>query len=104
MGIALSVMRGERVPGARWLVRDSLLAQALTLYEASLHACGHPVWESMDPANEGHWVAPLPMRCHACTAVTQQVKNYEKADAPEALMFRVERRQDPPQPSRPPQG
>ena len=50
------------------------------------------MWDSMDPENEPRWVAPLPMRCHACTAVAHRVKDYEKADAPDALRFRAELR------------
>jgi hypothetical protein len=73
-----------------WKPEDSALAEALTLYENSLHACGHPVWDSADPATEGRWVAPFPTRCHACTAVANRAKEYEKADTPDALMFSVE--------------
>lgn len=46
--------------------------------------------ESMDPDTEGRWTAPLPMRCHACTAIEHRVKDYEKADAPRALKFSAE--------------
>lgn len=94
MGVPLSVLRGDRAPGAKWLPRDSLLAQSLTLYEGSLHDCGHPVWDTLNPDLEGRWVAPLPSRCHACDAIALKVTEYEKADRPQALMFRAEVRPD----------
>lgn len=82
------MLRGERDPGSRWGEQDSLLAQALTFYESLLCAgCGHPITESMDPATEGRWVAPYPSRCHACTAIAHRAKDYEKADAAQALKF-----------------
>jgi uncharacterized cysteine cluster protein YcgN (CxxCxxCC family) len=75
----------------KWGSTGRALAVALTDYEASLcDGCGQPVHLSMDPENEGHWVAPLPMRCHACTVIAHRVKDYEKADAPDALKFHAE--------------
>lgn len=85
------MLQGERAPGTRWREQDSLLAQALTYYESQLcSGCGQPMSLSMDPASEGKWVAPYPSRCHACTAISHRVKDYTKADAPEALKFRAE--------------
>lgn len=82
------MLRGEREPGSRWGEQDSLLAQALTFYESLLcSGCGQPLTQSMDPATEGKWTAPLPSRCHACTAIAHRAKDYEKADAPHALKF-----------------
>ena len=76
-----------------WKATDQALALALTEYEANLcDGCGHPMHESMSPENEGLWVSPLPMRCHACTAIDHRVKDYEGADAATALRFRAERR------------
>lgn len=64
---------------------------ALTEYEGTLcSGCGQPMHLSMDPETEGQWVAPLPMRCHACTVIDHRAKDYEKADAPTALKFRAE--------------
>lgn len=76
-----------------------MLAQALVWYEANLcSGCGQPLWESMDPANEGRYSVGAPHRCHACTAVQLAMKPYEKAAAdpevgmaaPEALRFSAE--------------
>lgn len=83
--------RGQRKPGARWTPTDWALAQALTQFEAMIcSGCGQPMHESMDPENEGRYVAPPPSRCYACTAVHHKVADYEKADAPEALKFSAE--------------
>lgn len=61
------------------------------MYESLLcSGCGQMVTESMDPANEGRWSSPPPHRCHACTAIAHRAKDYEKADAPEALKFSAE--------------
>jgi hypothetical protein len=68
---------------------------ALTLHEATLCAgCGHPVEESMsaeaDPGNQDrlwHYEAPLPHRCHACTAIEVQQAAYVEAENPRALRF-----------------
>lgn len=57
--------------------------------------CGQPLHESMDPETEGQWVAPLPMRCHSCTAIAHRVKDYSETDASQALRFRAERRPAP---------
>lgn len=88
----LSVLRGERAPGAKWTERDSDFALALTEYEGMLcSGCGHPVWESMDPDTQRDWEAPLPMRCHACTAIGERAKGYAKPEVPvpTALRFRA---------------
>lgn len=91
MGQPLSVIRGERRPGQRWTDRDALLLQALTYYEASLcSGCGQPMWLGMDPDTEGHWKAPLPTRCHPCTAIAIRMKDYEEADQASALRFSAE--------------
>ena len=79
----------------KWGATDRALALALTEYEANLcDGCGQPMHESMDPATEGQWVAPLPMRCHACTAIAHRAKDYpeDKVDAVSALKFHAERR------------
>jgi hypothetical protein len=93
------VIRSERRPGQRWTERDALLLQALDWYEANLcPGCGQPLWESMDPANEGRYRVPPPHRCHACTEVDLAMKPFEKAaadpetplSAPGALRFSAE--------------
>jgi uncharacterized cysteine cluster protein YcgN (CxxCxxCC family) len=85
--VALSAFRA-------WKDTDQLMAMALTEYEGMLcDGCGQPLYESMDPETEGRWVAPLPMRCLACTAVAQRAKEYAsnpKVRAPEALRFHAE--------------
>lgn len=56
--------------------------------------CGQPLHESMDPETQRDWVVPLPMRCHACTAVADRAKQYVEnplTPAPHALRFRAER-------------
>lgn len=93
------MLRGERRPGQRVTERDAMLAQALTWYEANLcPGCGQPLWESMDPANEGRYHVPPASRCHACTQVQLAMRPYEKAAsdpetpmlAPGALRFSAE--------------
>lgn len=93
------MLRGQRRPGQTWTDEDALLLQALTYYESqTCSGCGHPMWESMDPANEGRYTTQPPVRCHACTAVAVAVKPYEDAaekgtlTAPGALRFSAELR------------
>ena len=82
------MLRGERAPGARWSERDALLAQALTAYEEMLcSGCGNSMHETMDPDHQQDWIAPLPMRCHACTAIAARAKAYAETDFPSALRF-----------------
>jgi hypothetical protein len=95
----LSVFRGKRKPGARWLRSDTLLAGALVLYEASLCPdCGQPRDETFDPANDGdnpyrtaEYVVPPPLRDHACTALSRARKKIADADMPhpDGLRFGV---------------
>lgn len=87
----MSVGRGRQAPGERWTGRDWLLAQALVAYEDSLcPSCGNPRHETMDPDHESDWTAPLPLRCHACTAIAHRAKEYAESDAPQALAFSAE--------------
>lgn len=46
--------------------------------------------ESMHPDNERAYHAPLPVRCHACTAIEVRQAEYEKAQQPRALRFTVD--------------
>lgn len=90
-GVPLSVFRGQRPPGARWTFKDRLIAMAVADYEADLcGGCGEPRSESMDPANERAYVAPPPLRCHACTAIEARQEKYRDAQQPRALAFTVE--------------
>lgn len=83
---------------------------ALTLHEATLcTGCGHPVEEASsteaDPSNRDalwHYEAPIPHRCHACTAIEQQQSGYAEAENPRALRFaavRVDHDDEPEVPS-----
>lgn len=82
------MLRSGRKPGQAWLPSDVLLALALTEYEAGLcDGCGQPMHLSMDPETEGKWVAPLPTRCHACTAIEHRSADYGENEAPRALRF-----------------
>jgi hypothetical protein len=102
--VPLSVVRGQRLPGDRWTDHDTSMAVALTLYEGGLcHGCGHPVAESTaetadpnSPDRTHHYVAPLPTRCHACTAIGMRTPQYAEAPQPDALRFRAERIDDEP--------
>lgn len=48
--------------------------------------CGHPLDESMDPANEGRYIVPPPHRCHACTAL--QIAYERDTKAPNKIALR----------------
>lgn len=45
--------------------------------------------ESFDPDNEDRYVASLPYRCHACTAIELRMAEYGEARAPSALSVGV---------------
>lgn len=86
----LSVFRGHRKPGKKWLKSDTLLALALELYEASLcPSCGQPRDETFDPLHDGDnpnrtatYVVSKPIRDHACTEMSRAKKVLEEADYP----------------------
>lgn len=83
--------RGQRNPSQTVAERDWLLACALTAYEDGLCGnCGQPRTESMDPAHEYRYRADVPMRCHACTAISARVEEYADAKHARALYFDVE--------------
>lgn len=66
------------------------LALALQQYEDGLcGGCGQPLVESTDPDNEGRYVASLPHRCHACTALGHRMDEYQNSSQPKALRFGV---------------
>jgi hypothetical protein len=92
----MSVLRGERPPTASWTEQDGLLAQALTLYEASLcSGCGHPVSETMGEENDGAWESEE-FRCFACDANVKLAAELSKSGSSdlEAMRFAA-RRIDP---------
>lgn len=85
--------RGARLPSEAWTQRDWALQQAVDYLDAqTCSGCGHPRWQSMDPALERKWVAPLPSRCFACTAKSKREKQYEGDDVrhAQALYFHAE--------------
>lgn len=91
----LSVLRGQVAPGSRWTEHDRTLAVALTLHEAGLcQGCGHPVEETTAGSEAWHYEAPIPHRCHACTALAQRQEEYREAETPHALRYRVLRVDD----------
>jgi hypothetical protein len=74
-----------------WTDEDRAWAVALMEVHADTCAgCNQSLSESTDPGNEGRYEAPEPTRCHACTALHMQQKNYTEA-AP-GLLFEVEHR------------
>lgn len=54
--------------------------------------CGHPLSESADPGAENTYTAPLPTRCHACTAIAIRAEDYTKAQHRNALLLHAERK------------
>lgn len=88
-GVPLSVLRGERNPNQAWTDHDGDMAVALVEYEASLCACGHPLWESMDPEHQRDWMVPPPSRCHACSALDEAAQAYTETISPRALRFQA---------------
>lgn len=75
-------------------------ALALTEFENNrCPVCGGQREECSDPASEGRWTVPLPIRCHRATALAQkQGPYYTTAPGqvgvanPEALLWEVHRR------------
>lgn len=94
----LSVFRGQRKPGKKWLRSDYLLAAALALYEDSLNDLGIPRDEAMDSANDadspwrtGQFVVSEPVRDHAVTELARARAAIAKAEMPwpEGIRFGV---------------
>lgn len=75
----LSVVRGDRAPGEKWLHSDLLLQAAFLALDRSVDRCGHPLDESTDKSNSGPWrtheyVLDEVVRCHACAAAERERK------------------------------
>lgn len=69
----LSVVRGVRAPGERWLQSDLLLQAALLIHDRTLDRCGHPLDEATDKSNAGpnrthEYVKDRIDTCYACKA------------------------------------
>lgn len=82
-GQPLSVVRGERAPGERWLHSDLKLQAALLSHRRSLDVCGHPFEESTDKANHGPWrtheyVLDEAVTCYACKAMEAEREKLPK--------------------------
>jgi hypothetical protein len=97
--VPLSVFRGRRRPGKKWLQSDTLLAAALQMHEDSICPdCGQYRDETFDPANDGDnpyrtasYVVSEPLRDHACTAMARARKGIADAEMvwPEGLRMGV---------------
>lgn len=63
------MLNGERDPGTRWAHRDTVLAVALTEYEAGLCAgCGQPLaMTRADSEHRPHGYAVESFSCQACS-------------------------------------
>lgn len=95
------MFRGRRKPGRKWLHSDTLLAQALGLYEDSLCPdCGQPRDEALDPLHDVDnparthvYKVSEPLRDHACTALSVAREHIAEAEMrhPEALRFGLSR-------------
>jgi hypothetical protein len=78
-------MWGHR--GRRWAHRDRVMAVALTMYEDSLHPCGHPKDVAFNPDMDG-WYEAEPLTCQACAAVDSYNQGREKPEPGEVLFVR----------------
>ncbi|WP_123661585.1 hypothetical protein [Actinocorallia herbida] len=76
-----------------WTDEDRGWAEALAHFEADeCKGCGQPLSESTEASAEGAYDAPLPLRCHACTAVSIQQDAASKNAHPTALLYEVHRK------------
>jgi hypothetical protein len=97
--VPLSVFRGQRKPGKKWLQSDVILNRALDLYEDSLcPECGQPRAETFDPLHDGdnpyrtaEYIVGAPLRDHACTALARARKRIDEQEMPHsgALRFGI---------------
>jgi len=65
---------------------------ALAEYRAGLGPCKHYLPDTAAPDAEGAYIAPEPLRCHACTAIAIAAVQYQDSPHPRALLFNAERR------------
>lgn len=63
-----------------------------------MHSCGHPLEETtsiladpFNPSGEYKYVANLPVRCHACTALNLRQKEYDGDNFDSARLWSVSR-------------
>jgi hypothetical protein len=59
--------------------RDRAVA-LIAMEENRCPNCGGPINECTDPATEGLWKVPLPVRCHRATALAQAQEAYLEAN------------------------
>jgi hypothetical protein len=71
---------------AEWDEEQQSLMLALAVYEAQLCPSGHWLPQAADPSNEERYRG-LNTRCHACTAVAQEVVRLQENPHPTALLF-----------------
>lgn len=57
------------------------------LRKGTCEGCGHPLIESMDPANQFRYRVDAPSRCHACTALSIAYEDTKKYKHPSALRY-----------------
>ncbi|WP_093573037.1 hypothetical protein [Amycolatopsis rubida] len=70
-----------------WTDTDRSLVLAYLDYERLVcRGCGGYLPETTSPDNEGSYHAEPPHRCHRCTAIEKQRKDYEDAPQPSALV------------------
>lgn len=85
------LVRSVTVWDPEWTPQDVAWAQAYAEEQAArCPGCGQPLDESTDPANEGAYEAPFPVRCFACSTLEHRQKDYR--DKPEGLLFTVVRK------------
>lgn len=84
------LVRSTTTWDALWTEEDLGWALAQDAEDAERCQCGHPLSETTDPDAEGEYEAPLPTRCHACTALEKRREEYR--ESPLGLLFSVARK------------
>lgn len=72
--------------GKTWTRTDALLAQALTVYEDDLHACGHPRSRAMHPEMDGAYEVDDDVVCYACQALDEYREEHKGKVAPGTVL------------------
>ncbi|MBX6166288.1 MAG: hypothetical protein IRY84_01385 [Thermobispora bispora] len=86
------LVRSTTVWDPLWTEDDLAWALAQRAEDAErCSGCGLPLSETTDPDAEGEYEAPLPTRCHACTALEKRREEYR--ESPPGLLFSVHRKQ-----------